>query len=187
MVRHGMTNRRIASLRGTTLDAVKFHLENIREKLGLPTRHAMRHWDGVPRHLSHRRNSMPATGPTTVALGHIGQISHAVKDIEQAVAFFRDTLGLKHLYTFGQLAFFDCDGTRLFVDALPEAQATGHAVLYFTVQDIHAATVALRAKGVAFQGEPHLIHRHEDGTEEWMSFFADPEGNTLALMSQVRA
>lgn len=124
MVRHGMTNRRIAALRGTTLDAVKFHLENIREKLGLSTRHAMRHWDGVPRRLSHRRNPMPATGPTTVALGHIGKVSHAVKDIEKAVAF---------------------------------------------------------------QGEPHLIHRHEDGTEEWMSFFADPEGNTLALMSQVKS
>lgn len=187
MVRHGMTNRRIAAIRGTTLDAVKFHLENIREKLGLPTRQAMRHWDGLPRHLNHRRSSMPTNAAATVALGHIGQVSHAVKDIEKAVAFFRDTLGLTHLYTFGQLAFFDCDGTRLFVDALPEAQGLGHSVLYFTVPDIHAATAALRAKGVAFQGEPHLIHRHEDGTEEWMSFFADPEGNTLALMSQVRA
>jgi DNA-binding CsgD family transcriptional regulator/catechol 2,3-dioxygenase-like lactoylglutathione lyase family enzyme len=184
MVRHGMTNRRIAALRGTTLDAVKFHLENIREKLGLPSRQAMRHWDGLPRHLSHRRNPMPAS--PTVTLSHIGQVSHAVQDIEKAVDFFRDTLGLKHLYTFGQLAFFDCDGTRLFVDALSEAQGLGHSVLYFTVPDIHAATAALRAKGVAFQGEPHLIHRHEDGTEEWMSFFADPEGNTLALMSQVK-
>jgi DNA-binding CsgD family transcriptional regulator/predicted enzyme related to lactoylglutathione lyase len=186
MVRHGMTNRRIAALRGTTLDAVKFHLENIREKLGLPTRHAMRHWDGLPLHLNHRRNPMPSTGSATVVLGHIGQVSHAVKDIDEAVAFFRDTLGLTHLYTFGQLAFFDCEGTRLFVDALPEAQGTGHSVLYFSVPDIHAATAALRAKGVAFQGEPHLIHRHEDGTEEWMAFFADPEGNTLALMSQVK-
>lgn len=186
MVRHGMTNRRIAALRGTTLDAVKFHLENIREKLGLSTRHAMRHWDGLPRHLDHRRNPMPAAGPATAALGHIGQVSHAVKDIDKAVAFFRDTLGLRHLYTFGLLAFFDCDGTRLFVDALPEAQGLGHSVLYFTVPDIHAATAALRAKGVAFEGEPHLIHRHDDGTEEWMAFFADPEGNTLALMSQVR-
>ncbi len=186
MVRHGMTNRRIAALRRTTLDAVKFHLENIREKLGLPTRHAMRQWDGLPRHLNHRRNPVPANSAATVALGHIGQVSHAVKDIEKAVAFFRDTLGLKHLYTFGQLAFFDCDGTRLFVDALPEAQGMGHSVLYFTVPDIHAATAALRAKGVAFQGEPHLIHRHEDGTEEWMSFFTDPEGNTLALIAQVK-
>jgi predicted enzyme related to lactoylglutathione lyase len=129
---------------------------------------------------------MQTNTAATVALAHIGQVSHAVKDIETAVAFFRDTLGLKHLYTFGQLAFFDCDGTRLFVDALPEAQGMGHSVLYFAVPDIHAATAALRARGVAFQGEPHLIHRHEDGTEEWMSFFTDPEGNMLALMSQAK-
>ncbi len=186
MVRHGMSNRRIAAMRGTTLDAVKFHLENIRLKLELPDRRAMRHWPGLPRNLDHRRSPMSSAEPTTIALGHIGQVSHAVKDIDTAVAFFRDTLGLKHLYTFGQLAFFDCDGTRLFIDALPEAQGMGHAVLYFSVPDIHAATASLRAKGVAFQGEPHLIHRHQDGTEEWMSFFADPEGNTLALMSQVR-
>lgn len=186
MVRHGMTNRRIAALRGTTLDAVKFHLENIRAKLGLPDRQAMRHWPGLPRNLGHRRSAMSSAEPATIALGHIGQVSHAVRDIDTAVAFFRDTLGLKHLYTFGQLAFFDCDGTRLFIDALPEAQSTGHSVLYFSVPDIQAATAALRARGVAFQGEPHLIHRHEDGTEEWMAFFADPEGNTLALMSQVK-
>lgn len=121
MVRHGMTNRRIATMRGTTVEAVKFHLENIRAKLGLPTRQAMRQWDGLPRRLNHRRSSMPSNASAAVYLGHIGQVSHAVKDIDTAVAFFRDTLGLKHLYTFGQLAFFDCDGTRLFVDALPEA------------------------------------------------------------------
>jgi methylmalonyl-CoA/ethylmalonyl-CoA epimerase len=62
----------------------------------------------------------------------------------------------------------------------------GHSVLYFSVSDIHTATASLRARGVPFRGEPHLIHRHDDGTGEWMSFFADPEGNTLALMSQVK-
>jgi catechol 2,3-dioxygenase-like lactoylglutathione lyase family enzyme len=185
MVRHGMSNRRIAATRGTTLDAVKFHLENIRLKLGLPDRQAMRRWPGLPRNLDYGRSLMSSADPSPVALGHIGQVSYAVKDIDTAVAFFRDTLGLKHLYTFGQLAFFDCGGTRLFVDALPEAQGMGHSVLYFSVPDIHAATASLRAMGVPFQGEPHLIHRHEDGTEEWMSFFTDPEGNTLALMSQV--
>lgn len=182
MVRHGMTNRRIALQRNTTVDAVKFHLENIRAKLALPSRQAIRHWSGLP--LNHRSTAMPAE--TTVALGHIGQVAHNVKDIDGAIAFFRDTLGLKHLYTFGQLAFFDCDGTRLFVDAMPEAQGRGNSVLYFTVADIHTSTSALKAKGVAFTGEPHMIHRHEDGTEEWMAFFTDPEGNTLALMSAVK-
>jgi extradiol dioxygenase family protein len=53
-------------------------------------------------------------------------------------------------------------------------------VLYFPVADIHAAAQALEAKGVAFLGAPHLIHRHADSTEEWMAFFTDPEGRTLA-------
>jgi DNA-binding CsgD family transcriptional regulator/catechol 2,3-dioxygenase-like lactoylglutathione lyase family enzyme len=182
MVRHGMTNRRIAIQRKTTVDAVKFHLENIREKLALPTRQAIRHWHGVP--LNHRRDEM--TTDTTLALGHIGQIAHTMKDIDVATGFFRDTLGLKHLYTFGQLAFFDCDGTRLFVTASEESQGHGNSVLYFSVADIHGTTAALKAKGVEFTGEPHLIHRHADGTEEWMAFFKDPDGNTLAFMSAVK-
>jgi methylmalonyl-CoA/ethylmalonyl-CoA epimerase len=54
------------------------------------------------------------------------------------------------------------------------------------VDDIGAAFTELTARGVEFKGAPHLIHRHPDGTEEWMAFFKDPEGRFLALMSQVR-
>lgn len=185
MVRHGMTNRRIAQMRGTTLDGVKFHLENIRAKLGLPDRPAIRDWKGIPRHHPYGSSDM-STPATSVSLGPIGQISHTVKDLEPAVAFFRDTLGMQHLFTAGQLAFFDCGGTRLMVDALPEAQGHGNSVLYFKVDDIHGTTAALKAKGLAFTGEPHKIHTHPDGTEEWMAFFTDPEGSTLSIMSQVK-
>ena len=182
LVRRGMTNRRIALQRTTSVDAAKNHLENIRHKLALPDRQAIRHWKGLP--LNHRSTQM--TTESSVALGHIGQVAHTMKDIGVATEFFRDTLGMKHLYTFGQLAFFDCDGTRLFVTASEESQGHGNSVLYFTVADIHASTATLKAKGVTFTGEPHLIHRHADGTEEWMAFFNDPEGNTLALMSAVK-
>jgi catechol 2,3-dioxygenase-like lactoylglutathione lyase family enzyme len=64
------------------------------------------------------------------------------------------------------------------------------ATLYFRVDDIEAAFQALQARGVIFEGEPHLIHRDEDGvfdnpgTEEWMVFFKDPGGNTLALAAR---
>ena len=126
---------------------------------------------------------MPTTEQTK--LSSIGQIALSVSDIGRAEAFYRDTLGLPHLYTFGQLAFFDCDGTRLFLDALPEAQGSGNSVIYFRVADIHATQDALAAKGVAFEGAPHMIHKHEDGTEEWMTFFRDPDGNMLSLMSAV--
>lgn len=120
-----------------------------------------------------------------VRLSHIGQVSVTVHDIEAAIAFYRDVLGLAHLYTFGQLAFFDCAGTRLFLDALPEARDQGTSIIYFTVPEIHLATKQLEEKGVAFESQPHLIVRHENGTEEWMAFFRDPDQNSLALMSRI--
>ncbi len=184
MVRHGMTNRRIALQRGTTVDGVKFHLENIRAKLGLPTRGAIRQWDGLP--LTFPRSTSMPDSQTTVNLGAIGQIAHTVKSLDTVVPFFKDTLGMNHLFTAGQLAFFDCNGTRLMVDALPEAQGHGNSVLYFMVDDIHASQAALTGKGVAFEGEPHKIFTHPDGTEEWMTFFRDPEGNMLSMMSRVK-
>ena len=119
-------------------------------------------------------------------LTSIGQIALAVSDIACAEAFYRDVLGLTHLFTFGQLAFFDCDGTRLFLDALPEAQGKGNSVIYFRVGDIHATQESLARKGVPFEAAPHIIHKQEDGTEEWMTFFRDPDGNMLSLMSAVR-
>lgn len=185
MVRHGMTNRRIAMQRGTTLDGVKFHLENIRAKLNLPDRRSIRTWQGIPRNHPLEAHAMSTT-ETQVALGPLGQISHTVKELEPLVAFFKDKLGMTHLFTAGQLAFFDCGDTRLMVDALPEAQGNGNSVLYFRVDDIHGSVATLRERGVEFEGEPHLIHRHPDGTEEWMTFFRDPEGNMLSLMSVVK-
>lgn len=121
-----------------------------------------------------------------IRLAKIGQVSVTVSDIDRAVAFYRDALGMAHLFTAGQLAFFDCGGTRLFLDALPEARQQGTSVLYFAVDDILGAQKALAGKGVSFEGEPHLIHRHPDGLEEWMTFFRDPDGNVMALMAQVR-
>jgi catechol 2,3-dioxygenase-like lactoylglutathione lyase family enzyme len=122
----------------------------------------------------------PASG-----LGPIGQLSLLVRDIEQASAFYRDVLGLPHLYTFGPLAFFDCAGTRLFLSVPVDGAWRPSSVIYFRVQDIRATHERLAAAGVAFAGAPHLMHRHDSGVEEWMAFFADPDGNTLALLAQV--
>jgi catechol 2,3-dioxygenase-like lactoylglutathione lyase family enzyme len=128
---------------------------------------------------------MPAT-ETPVELTRLGQVAYTVKDLDRIVTFLRDTLGMTHLFTAGQLAFFDCNGTRLMVDALPEAQGNGNSVLYFAVDDIHGSQATLKSKGVQFEGEPHRIFTHPDGTEEWMTFFRDPEGNMLSLMSRVK-
>ena len=64
--------------------------------------------------------------------------------------------------------------------------AAPKSVLYLRVADIAAAHHELRTRGVEFINAPHMIHRRADGTEEWMAFFKDPEGRTLAVMSQAR-
>lgn len=118
-----------------------------------------------------------------LTLGPIGQISRSVADIEAAKRFYGGVLGLPHLYTFGTLAFFDCGGVRLFLE---QSDAPGdESVLYLRVPDIAAAHAQLTARGVEFTSAPHMIHRHDDRTEEWMAFFADPEGRPLAIMAQV--
>jgi DNA-binding CsgD family transcriptional regulator/catechol 2,3-dioxygenase-like lactoylglutathione lyase family enzyme len=178
-VRHGLSNRQIAARRGVSVDAVKFHVGNVLGKLGLKDRRELRRWDGVPGDSALKgRETMPAT-----PMGSIGQISRTVADLAASTVFYGEALGLPHLYTFGELAFFDCGGTRLY---LHQTEVTPESCLYFQVADIHAAHRDLEAKGVIFQGAPHMIHRHADGTEEWMAFFKDLEGRFLALMSQVR-
>ena len=120
-----------------------------------------------------------------VELGAIGQIARHVGDIAQARHWYGEVLGLTHLYSFGTLAFFDCGGLRLFLSEQKGPPQT-ESILYFQVEEIHAARDALAARGVKFTDAPHMIHRHADGTEEWMTFFTDNEGRPLALMAQVK-
>jgi len=188
-VRHGMSNARIAVLRGVSRDAVKFHVRNAVAKLGLRSRGELQRWSGVPKDsAAFRRATNREIAMTTseLRLGPIGQVSRTVRDIDEACEWYGKVLGLKHMYTFGKLAFFDLGGTRLYLSA--EGDAAGpESVLYLRVDDIGAAYSELGARGVEFKGAPHLIYRHPDGTEEWMAFFKDPEGRFLALMSQVRS
>ena len=114
-------------------------------------------------------------------IGVVGQVARSVKDIKTARTWYRDVLGLTHLYSFGNLAFFDCDGLRLFLSGSDGPAA--ESILYFRVDDVRSATSMLTARGVNFINAPHMIHRHEDGTEEWMAFFHDNEERPLAIMS----
>jgi catechol 2,3-dioxygenase-like lactoylglutathione lyase family enzyme len=183
-----MSNRTIARLQGISLDGVKFHVENAVAKLGLANRAALRAWRGAPVESAINLTKEAAT-VRNLKLGDIGQIARAVKDIAKAEAWYRDVLGLPHLYTFGKLAFFDCDGTRLFLEEHTGIEVPGlknDSVLYFRVPNINAAHDELLAHGVTFTGAPHMIFKHPDGMEEWMAFFQDCDGGLLALMSQVR-
>jgi DNA-binding CsgD family transcriptional regulator/catechol 2,3-dioxygenase-like lactoylglutathione lyase family enzyme len=184
MVRHGMTNRVIAEKLEVSLDAVKFHVANALDKLDFDNRTQLRQWDGVSR--ASALHAQERDMETTLTMGPIGQIARSVKDIKAARAWYENTLGLPHLYTFGNLSFFDCGGVRLMLGA-GETEAPGDSILYFHVPDIRAAHASLNARGVSFTNAPHMIHKHEDGTEEWMAFFQDNEGRTLAIMSQAKA
>jgi DNA-binding CsgD family transcriptional regulator/catechol 2,3-dioxygenase-like lactoylglutathione lyase family enzyme len=183
-VRHGMTNRTIATRLGISLDAVKFHVANALQKLGFENRADLRAWDGVRRDSALFSQETDMTAPLT--LGPIHQIARAVKDIAAARAWYGDVLGLPHLYTFGNLSFFDCGGVRLMLGA-GESEDAGDSILYFRVADIRAAHKSLTERGVSFTNAPHMIHRHDDGTEEWMAFFQDNEGRTLAIAAAVKA
>ena len=183
-VRHGVTRREIAGRRRTSVDAVKYHLANITGKLGLAGTAELRHWPGIPSDspLQHRCVA-PMSSP--LAVDRLGQVSLLCRDVARTESFYRDTVGLPHLFTFGDLAFFTVGATRLFVRAVRDDEWQPGSILYLGVADVHAGHEALVAAGVTVTGAPHRIHTHDDGTEEWMTFFQDPDGNTLALMAQV--
>jgi methylmalonyl-CoA/ethylmalonyl-CoA epimerase len=122
-------------------------------------------------------------------LGAVGlhQVAQRVEDMDRAVAFYRDVLGLRLIARFPGLAFFDLDGIRLLLE-----EGAPPALLYLRVPDVVAGADDLRALGVELEGEPHAIHRDDDGVfgpageEEWMAFFRDSEGNLLALAGRRR-
>jgi predicted enzyme related to lactoylglutathione lyase len=119
-------------------------------------------------------------------LSAIKQISVNAHDLKRAIAFYRDTLGVRHLFDAPpQMSFFDCAGIRLLV-GVAEKPEFDHpsSILYFDVPDIKAAHADLKARGVRFRDEPHLVAKLPD-REIWLNFFDDTEGNVLALTSEI--
>lgn len=119
-------------------------------------------------------------------LNEIGQLAVTVKNLDRAVEFYRDKLGLQFLFQVPDMAFFDCQGIRLML-GLPEDESAirGSSILYFRVGDIEGTSKALMNRGVTFKTPPHKVAKMEDH-DLWMTFFEDSEGNTMALMSEVR-
>jgi catechol 2,3-dioxygenase-like lactoylglutathione lyase family enzyme len=121
-------------------------------------------------------------GPLT---GAIGQLHVTVSDINRSVAFYRDVLGLPLLFEVpGQgMAFFDCQGVRLYLGAAESPEFRSTPLIYFRADSAREAGAKLARRGVAFTSEPHVVHRQGD-TELWIGFFEDPDGTTLAIMSE---
>ena len=121
------------------------------------------------------------------ALKRVHQVAQRAVDLDRAVEFYRGTLGLRLIARFDPpgLAFFDLGNTRLLLEG-----GASSIALYFEVDDIEASYRSLVADGVLFVGEPHRIHRDDDGHfgspggEEWMAFFNDSEENLLALVER---
>jgi methylmalonyl-CoA/ethylmalonyl-CoA epimerase len=120
----------------------------------------------------------------TFQLHGLHQVSLHVDDLDRAVAFYRDTVGLSFIARFDPpaLAFFDLGNTRLLLEA-----GAPPSLLYLGVDGIDAAAQALADAGVELVDPPHLIHRDDDGVfgppgnEEWMAFFRDSEQNLVGL------
>ncbi len=128
---------------------------------------------------------MNESAESEFGLGPIGQIAVPVEDVERAIAFYRDVLGMRFLFQAPPgLGFFDCGGVRLMLDGPAKAHAGQSSVVYYKVDDIDAAFERLSDRGVAFEARPHLVAKLPDH-ELWMAFFRDPDGNLLALMSEV--
>jgi len=182
-VRHGLSNPQIAKRQGVSLDAVKFHVSNTLLKLGLSGRAELKRWDGVRQDSALKRRDPAMAEPAR--LGPLAQIARHVGDLEATKAWYRDVLGLELLYAFPGMAFFRLGEVRLYLQQADKASS--ESILYFRVEDIHAAHRQLEGRGVAFVNAPHLLYRHPDGTEEWMAEFRDNEGQPMALMCQARA
>ena len=119
-------------------------------------------------------------------LSAIGQIAVNAHDINRAIDFYRDNLGMKFLFTAPPgLAFFDCDGIRLML-SLPAKPEFDHpsSIIYFNVDDIQLAYETLSERGVKFEERPAFVANM--GTYDlWIAAFRDSENNPLAMMSNV--
>ncbi len=120
-------------------------------------------------------------------LNHIGQIAVNVRDLDRAVVFYRDVLGMPLAFQAPGMAFFQLGDLRLML-ARPEKPEFDHpaSIVYYAVADIQVAHAALMAAEVTFDMPPHLVARMPDH-DLWMAFFRDSEGNPLALMCEVRS
>lgn len=118
-----------------------------------------------------------------MGINRIGQILITVDDLDGAITFYRDVVGLTHLFDVpGQgMSFFQLGETRLYVGTAESPEFASNPILYLDCDDIDAEHDRLKGEGVEFMSEPTKIHTDANG-EMWISFFKTPEGLATALM-----
>jgi len=116
-------------------------------------------------------------------LSSIAQIAIAVSDVGQALAFYRDILGLKFQFSASpQLAFLEADGIRLMLTTPQGAGQVGaNSILYFRVEDIESVHRHLVERGATDERTPQLA-AELPGHALWTGFLRDPDGNLVGLM-----
>lgn len=124
---------------------------------------------------------MPSADP---GVRRIAQVALSVENLERAIGFYRDVLGLRFLFQAPPgLAFFDCGGTRLMLAKPEPGERPSTSVLYYEVADIEAAATALVARGATLEQAPHVIARL--GSKDlWMGFLKDSEGNVVGITEE---
>ncbi|MGA8532352.1 MAG: VOC family protein [Acidobacteriaceae bacterium] len=118
-----------------------------------------------------------------IHLEEIAQIALTVANLDEARAFYRDTLGMRFLFDAGTLTFLQVGSVRLMLTTGEGHTGSDRTVLYFRVHDLEAVHEALVGRGVSFEQQPHLVARMPDH-ELWMAFLRDPSGNLLGLMEE---
>jgi catechol 2,3-dioxygenase-like lactoylglutathione lyase family enzyme len=115
----------------------------------------------------------------------IAQLHVSVSDLDEAVRFYRDVLGLRHLFTVpGQpMAFFDAGGVRLYLGVPEDERFRSRPVVYYRVGDVESAFAEVTRRGATPLSGPHLVHR-DDGSELWMAFVSDPDGTPVGLLEE---
>ena len=144
--------------------------------------------EGLPGHLEQVRSPLHLNRTPASMIDTIGQIALTVSDVDRSIAFYRDTLGLRFLFSAGPtLAFLDAGGIRIMLSAA-EGDFTPRAstVIYFRVADLDAEHAAMTSRGATFVDAPHLVAKMPDH-ELWMCFVKDPEGNAIGLMEERRS
>jgi methylmalonyl-CoA/ethylmalonyl-CoA epimerase len=118
-----------------------------------------------------------------LSLGPVGQIAFNVTSADASEKFYTEVLGLRKLYRFANLLFFDCAGLRLMLEQSDGKRNIAPAAIYFRVADIALAHRELKERGAVFTDDPHLIAPMPDH-DLWMAFFNDPDGHVLSLMME---